>query len=365
MYYIYTDGITDFEINFSQIGIKIRRLDDNEQNEIVERYNFLYNQKNYFNKVTKNLDYKYISTLMTKSELDFSDKLIEAMVYEWKVDGVKPVFHKEISTIFNHLMVIEIEDEKLKKYIEPVNFNDFVKQLIKFSFVFDDENISLEAYERSSMIYRRTKWSETDEIIIRHLYNNFKTPGGKVFYASKKFDLFCKIMSNFLNKLSDHKKANERIFRFIEILEMYTYRLAKPQNLLINDVLTMESLVIKEDSSTIAKDFVLKAALLLKSTDLKYNLEECIYILDYLYSVRSDIVHGNTEKLLTDYAKLKEKLPTFDCKVNKNTSKMRKKNNIIFFSHRLSRVLLVNMLKLWLMKPEEFDTVRNFKAGDK
>ena len=42
MYYVYTDGITDFEIDFSKLGLTFRKLNVEEEKNFLSRYQKVY-----------------------------------------------------------------------------------------------------------------------------------------------------------------------------------------------------------------------------------------------------------------------------------------------------------------------------------
>lgn len=353
MYYIYTEGTTDFETIFSKLGLTIRKLNDKEKEIFSKRYKELCSFKNSYNDCIKEYEKDKSKFRKLRVELESKDNIIDFLLHEWYLHNNKPVFHKSLKSLFEKIMVININEEKLKKYIEPEDFIVFLRQFVGLSFIYDErKEIDIEQDKR---LYISKKYSITaeEEIIVKYLYNDCSNPSKSLLVSSRYLKKHCEIMSQFLLDLN----ADE-IFRFIEIMEMYNMVNGFKPNLLINNVMIIESLIVKDDKD-LAKEFVRKTALFLISGNNSYKMMDCISILDYLYNVRSDIVHGNTRKLFNDYAILKEKLPHLDYPDTNRQSKMHKKIMIVEFSYVLSDQILIDILKLWFSKPNELNFIKN------
>ena len=358
MNYVYTDGITDFEMDISKLGLTIRKLNEKEKQYFLKRYQKIYDLKRKINDCIKSYGNDRLKFRKQRLELENYDVVIEFLLHEWRFHENKPVFHKCINSLFDKLMVIEIDEEKLKKYIEPEDFHIFLKQFIGLSFIYDERRIDANR-NKPLFIPKRYNLTAEEEIIVKYLFNDYTTPSAHLFVSSKYLKKHCNIMHNFFSNLN----ADE-IFRFIEIIEMYNMINGFKPNLLINNILIIESLVLNDKDKDIAKEFVRKAALFLISGDQKYKLKECISILDYLYNVRSDIVHGNTSKLFNDYNKLKESLPYLKYPNIDRESKMHKKIIIVEFSYEISDYILNDILKLWFLKTDELNFIKKFKEKE-
>ena len=354
MYYVYTDGITDFEIDFSKLGLTFRKLNVEEEKNFLSRYQKVYRLKKEFNNCIRVYDNDRLRFRKIKTELESKDNIIEFLLSEWRFHEKKPVFHKSVDALLDKIMVIDINEEKLKKYIEPEDFNIFLKQFIGLSFIYDKKTIDLKN-DKPLFLSKRFNFTAEEEIIAKYLFNDCSNPSSHLLVSSKSLKMYCDIMYEFFSKLD----ADE-IFRFIEIIEMYNIVNGFKPNLLINNILIIESLIINGDKDkNIAKEFVRKTALFLINGNENYKLKNCITELDYLYNIRSDIVHGNTKKLFSDFGNLKNTLPDLNYPSIDRESKMHKKIIIVKFSYALSERILNDILKLWLSKPDELKFIKN------
>ena len=353
MYYIYTEGKNDFESEFPQIGIKIRNLTDDEKKKIGNRYKEIYNNRIKFHSMLRLFEID--RALFRKLEFVFRyEELNELFIREFRLYKKKPIFHVNISNLLEKIMVIEVQENKIEKYIESEEIEMFIKRFLKLAHIYDKKDDVEDLSYNNRSHFGRCNLSPIDEIIIKHLYNDFSNTSHYVIKGANCLFEYCITMKCFFENLN-----STDVFRFVEILEMYNLKYDYRQNLVVNNVLVMESLVIKEDSQTIARDFTLKLSLLISESSHEYELEDYAFIFDYLYSVRSDIVHGNTEKLLNDYSKLKSKLPGLDYPSIGNVSKMKRKRMIIAFSYIISKEILDTILKVWFSNPSKLNFIKN------
>lgn len=353
MNYVFTEGITDFDIEFSKLGLTIRRLNKTEKNNFIKRYQEVYKLKKDFNNCIKTYNTDRSKYRSLRAELESKDNIIDFLFHEWRLYENKPIFHKSLNSLFDKIMIIDIKEEKLKKYIEPEDFSVFIRQFINLTFIYDEKKHLGKDPERRLFISKRYNFTAEEEIIAKYLYNDCNVPSAHLFVSSKYLYKHCDIMNKFfLNQNADD------IFRFIEIIEMYNMTNGFKPNLLINNILIIESLIVKDDKD-LAKEFVHKTALFLINGNKNYKLKDCISILDYLYNARSDIVHGNTSKLFNDFSKLKEKLPYLNYPSIDRESKMHKKIMIVDFSYAISDQILNDILKLWFLKSDELKFIKN------
>lgn len=353
MKYVFTEGTTDFDVEISKLGLTIRRLNVCEKNIFIKRYQEVYNLKKDFNNCIRVYDTDHSKFRSFRAELEQKDNIIDFLFHEWRFHENKPIFHKSIDSLLDKIMIIDINEEKLKKYIEPEDFSIFIRQFIGLSYIYDEEKYPDKNHDRKLFISKRYNFTAEEEIIAKYLYNDFNFSSANLFVSSKYLNKHCEIMHNFFSNLNA-----DDIFRFIEIIEMYNMINGFKPNLLINNILIIESLIAKDDKE-LAKEFVHKTALFLINGNQDYKLKDCISILDYLYNVRSDIVHGNTPKLFNDFSKLKEKLPYLKYPSIDRESKMHKKIIIVDFSYAISDQILNDILKLWFLNPDELKFLKN------
>lgn len=354
MYYIYVDGINSFSNEFAQIGLSIRKLNKKEKTILINRYNEIYKNRYQIRKLIKS--YKDDRHLYRKLSYEsFNDEiLIELILYKFRMEDKKPIFHKNIINLFDKLMIIKVDKIKLSKYIEHESFDIFVRQFFDMAYVYDEEDYKNTTNRHNNYLIRRYNLTSVDEMVLRYLYNDFEYSSKYILRGSNSLMTYCQVMDKFFKTLS-----SKDIFRFIEILEMYNIKYGYPMNFVINNILVIESLIIKEESPTICKDFILKGSLLLKDSNLRSKLDDYKIILNYIYSVRSDLVHGNNEKLLEDYSKLKSQLPNLNYPEIGKISKMKRKKIIVDFTYVISEKILNSILKMWFVNPYELSFIKN------
>ena len=354
MYYVTTIGTNDFEIELSKLGITVRKLNEEEKKEFILRYEEIYSKKNIFNACARAYGEDFAKYRKIKAEIDTEDNVMNFLLHEWRFNEKKPVFHKSIDQLFEKIMVISVDEEKLQKYVEKEDFVPFLRQFFKMSHIYDEIGIYNDDHDRTRLGFgiRRYNLSLADEVIVKFLFDDLTAQSPHIFAASQYLKKYCETMYKFISSLN-----SDSIFRFIEIIEMHNMTSGFKPNLLVNNILIIESLIVKDDKD-LAKEFVRKTALFLMSGDEKYELQKSVTILDYLYKARSDIVHGNTAKLITDFSQLKLDLPNLKYPSMTRASKMYKKVVIVDFTYALSRSVLNDILRLWFEKPAELEFVK-------
>ena len=121
----------------------------------------------------------------------------------------------------------------------------------------------------------------------------------------------------------------------------------------------MESLLIKDESTNIEKNLILKTPLIIRKMNKKYSLNETAGILKFIYRIRSDIVHGNSEKTISDFNTLKQTVTNLEYPTIKSASKMRKKKIIVKFASQLSDEIINMVIKSWFLYPDVLFFIKN------
>lgn len=353
MYYVTTIGTNDFEIELSKLGITVRKLNNEEKKEFISRYEKVIRIKNKFYAcVRAHDDGDFVKFRKLKAEIDMDDHVVEYLFSEWRFNMRKPIFHRGLNSLFDKVMVISVDGEKLQKYVEKEDFALFLSQFFKMSYIYDETGFCDGNNDKTRLSIRRYNLSPIDELIVRFLFDDLSSQSHHMFVASRYLKKYCEIMREFISGLNFND-----IFRFIEIIEMHSMKSGFKPSLVVNNILIIESLIVKDDKD-LAKEFVRKTALFLMNGDKKYELKQCVTILDYLYKVRSDIVHGNTAKLFTDFSQLKSDLPNLKYPSMVRVSKMYKKVVIVNFTYAMSCSILNDILKLWFENPTGLEFVK-------
>lgn len=358
MYFIYCDKPYEqsFSVNINRFGIKIYPLNKSQFNYIDKQYSYLYKSRvKIRNSIIKKEDGSFRFNYEKRKELEIDENLFD-LIDTMRQNKKIPVFHKNIQEFLNHLIVLEIDSSKLSKYIDCDDFRVFIRQFINFYHVFDICSKKERKKEKEFSIsynmkkrYREKKELElhdvTQEIIIKYLLGFPEEEGYSCFGVNESFYDYLNIISKFLNTIS-----NEELFKFIEIMEMYFTNSKLSQNNILNDTLIIESLLIKKESNSIEKEFVLKAGVIYKDSKLKkhYSNDDLSTILHFIYNIRSTIIHGSMEKIFDNYNTFCQKIKEIECIKFNNMSKMQKKLCILHFTETISYEFVKIILRYWI-----------------
>ena len=354
------------KIEIKQFGLKIYPLTTEQRNYLIKEYNYLYQQRL---KIKKSIVSSKQETILfdckKRRELEQDSKLLN-IIDMIRENRVKPIFHKNMDEYLNHILVLEIEPKKLEKYIDSEDFQVFAHQFINFYNIFDTQNQTKNKYKDVSIPFQmRKKYREigkpsfedvSEEIILKYLFDIYKQESACCLYVNNSFFKYILNVSKFISKIS-----SDELFKFIEIMEIFFSNARLSQNNILNDTLIIESLLIKKESSTIEKEFVLKTGIIYKDCKLEkyYPNEDLSVILHYLYDMRSAIIHGNMEKIFVVYNTFTQKIKSIPCSKFENVSKMQKKVLILKFTERISYEFVKMVLMYWINHYDKISYLRN------
>lgn len=146
---------------------------------------------------------------------------------------------------------------------------------------------------------------------------------------------------------------------FINIIELVYLDHKTNQNCIINNVLSIESLILS-DTNNIEKSFVLKSGIILKYSDFSISNDEIKYILNFIYNIRSDIVHGNYFKIEADFDRLKSKVPNCkDILDGSNIIYSKEKDLPYAIANVYSNILLFSIIKYWIFNQDKLDFIKH------
>lgn len=368
MYFIYCSN--RFENNYrneiKQFGLKFYSLNNIQREKIKKEYDRIYSKRNdIYKSLNKNEEGLVLFNYKKRKELEV-DRELSFIIDMIRQEKKKPTFHKNIDDFLNNILVLEIDSKRLSKYIDSHDFRIFIHQFIDFHFIFDsnicnkknDKEISL-PYQMKRMYREKSTPDFMDlskELIIKYIFNFYEQSSYGCFAVNKSFENYLSCISKFSNSIS-----SEELFKFIEILEIFFTNSRLSQNNILNDTLIIESLLIKKDSNSIEKEFVLKTGIIYKNSKLKkyYSNEDLSVILHYLYGMRSTIIHGSMEKIFECYNKFSLKVKAIPCSKFDSVSKMQKKIMILKFTERLSYEFVKLVLIYWINNYDEISFLRN------
>lgn len=361
MYYIYIEDGKCPKTDFSQIGIKIRKMNSREIKKLSDAYDDIYSKKAKIHKLIRDINNDEIFNRLFMSESTCENPLEDAILYIMRIHEIKPIFHKDFKLFLNKIFVVEFNNAKLSKYIESKDFDSFVRKFFDLAEIYNDKwstipkhsNSVEEANYKIWYAIKKYNLSLIEELMMKYIFDDYKNPGKRYLVGTKYIEHYCISISQFLKNIK-----KDDIFRFVEITEMYFLR-GYIQNLVINNVFVIEGLIVRKNISSISRDFSWKASVLLIKNSHNFTIEQYNRLLDFIYNIRSDIVHGNNKDFLSDYNALKCNLPGLNYPDTNNCSEMRRKKLIMIFSYKVSRYILNQILKEWFSNPEELYFIKN------
>lgn len=368
MYFIYCEELSGrkINVNIKQLGLKIRPLNDSQFDYIKQEYEKIYKKNRTVKECLRISDDGIVSLDYRKrKELEKDDSLIN-IINMIRQEKIQPIFHRNIEKFLSHILILELDSKVLSKYIDCQDFRIFVHQFIDFHHVFDTMISSKKRINDISIPYQMKKnYRDKDnpefkdlsaEIIIKYLFNFYNQNSYGCFYTNKSFEHYLLRISKFIDTISA-----EELFKFIEILEMFFSNAKLSQNNILNDTLIIESLLINKESNNIKKEFVLKTGIIYKDSKLKkyYSNEDLSVLLQYLYDMRSSIIHGSMGKIFDCYNKFSQRIKFIPCSKFENISKMQKKISILKFTERISYDFVKLVLMYWINNNDKITYLRN------
>lgn len=337
MYMIYCDTEINMCANLKRIGIKIRPLSIKEK--IIKKYNILSSNKNNIYKFAKLKNQRKLVTNKIYDLVD--DELTIDILNLIRFERYNIVIHKNIEEMLNKVAIVQTNDIVLNKYIQLRDSHIFVKQFVNLYKLYEhdvkNKNNNFDIPTKYKKIYRQSEKEPdidnlSNELILKYVFEGLKSKTYGCFYIKKSFQDYINYVSIFINKLSDLD-----IFKFIELMEMYFLNnyISYSNNILTN-VIIIESLIVKNNSNNISKEFTLKLGIIAIESGAKYSNEDLKYILNYIYRIRTILIHGNINEVFVEYNTLIQNVQKIETLNNKNLPKMSKYKNILYFTDKLS-----------------------------
>lgn len=330
-------------IDLSKIGLYIRKLNDEEYNDLLNGFKklLLANEdlelaKSYYK--LKNNKAKF--TAEEKIELfeEISNSKNEKIIINIYNGFSKNVFDiltlSNVEKELNNFLIAEIESEEFNKHFYENYIYDLIPKLINFSNYIASDDGNYEEYGHSN-IYKYNGTTNDENLfnaLILMLINDKKG---------------C-ISENVLHKLENMFKMKDRDFNFsfIMMIDNILDDNVLVENSIINKVSFLERLLLsKEENKTEA--FVLKVGILcnklfdISNESLSKRLKE-------IYNIRSLLVHGDGNNIIDniDYYK-KIFSPVIEKKGNKYETKLQ----ILWSVDLLLDLFLIRVLKKYLEDP--------------
>ena len=312
------------EITMDGLGIKIRKMNDNEFSEISSIFNDLF-----FSRKAKNSIYRYYNEyklnkdkninkdirnkyLLSKHADNLTEDQINAnIIYSNHVIGENIKFDKNV---FNNLMmksvIFEIDENIFEDYMDSKFISSFICNLINLGKMINNigfkSNVNI--YDYSNLL------SEKSDLLINFIVASQNISNLTSLYFEERSTLetiksleymnddhtFCIFdgIKNFINSSS-----KEEIRSLITIMDIIFQKSTSLENEIVNYTSIIERILMNEEDEK-ANKFILKMGIVTQETCKVSDIKKLKKQLEFCYKVRSCIVHGNEGKLMGYYSKL-------------------------------------------------------------
>lgn len=372
-YTIYADINFTKKIIYKNIGLTFRKLYLNEKKKIKKDISILLKFKdrilNFKEKYGNEYNNFDLILAAKKQEVVLNEKIdFDIFVFGCQLitGGFSYNTQSQIDSILNKIIVIDFDGEVLKEYISDDYHSKFISNFLCLSNYYDNP-INFGEFERKDYSYILEKnllnFSDSGhylEIMINLLFTydgdvNSTNSG----YILKKVNLSKKYliqMERFLKSLDD-----EQLLKFIEIIDLLFEQKVVVQTLILNNVLVVESLIIRENAD-IQKEYVLKGGMILrnylKSRSIASN-DAVKLLLEFVYNLRSDIIHGNLKKIENDLNRINQKDPSIKELIGEIKDFKTKKLKAYGLAYHISFLVVRCVMKYWIDNPFDVFYLKN------
>lgn len=355
MIVIYVDFILSKVIEIERFGLKFRMLNSAEKSMLKSETKKVFGYKTEIESLIKKYNGSDLYLIDLYEIKDETRKNILMAGYQMLSGSFVFNSMKKINEIIDHLIVIEVDNSVLYKFIDPNLINKFISNFLSFYSIYSDvdfKNPNLLDRDYSYVLNDKILNKENDFFYLNlfsHIICHYKleNDSNKKIYL-KKIELsedFLQRICNFISMLSSND-----VVKFFEILDLLFCDKSLVQNKLLNNVTIIESLLIN-DNDAIQKSFVLKAGLILKNSinatsDItNINVK---HMLNFVYNIRSDIIHGNYRKLEDNLNSLTQKVKDIKSVVGINETFKDKRNQAYKIAFLISYFAVVSVLRVWI-----------------
>ena len=361
MYTVYFDFKLRKKISLKKIGITIRNATLKEKRYIINNINEIICIKDqileFYNK-NKELDETSFEFLLEIQKIE--DKYIRHRILEafgmLKAGFVFNETHK-IEEIVNKLVIIETDNLIMDKNgIKDIK--RFVSNILSLNNICESPLLNKYIILKNdySLILSDNPLDKNNEYYFHELMISFIFNYSKVEYKSFKE---IKTTNNFLKKLEVfiNKLDSNGICKFVEIIDLLFCDYTMPQSAIISNVTIVESLIINEKED-IQKAFILKGGIILKKYLVKSSNDAVSSLLKYAYNIRSDIVHGNYDKILIDLNALNQRTKETKKFIAGIDSIVGKKNEAYIIALNIAAMLSRATVKYWIENTKDTEFMK-------
>ncbi len=340
------------KISIDKLGIIFRPLSAKEKQLILNQIDNVYTKNK---RIINEVDKKYTKEdeLKLSVELLKYDDLTHQLImfcFLSKKSGFKFNTSKKINDVLDKIVIIETKNDVLCEFVEEKNIIKFISNILSLYDIYSS-NINFNSKVRLDYSYilhdniLNPKEKDYNLNLIMTVLMSYENKMMKTTELSEEY-LVC--LKNFFSKLN-----KEEVRRFLNAIDLFYSNNIMIQNRIVNNITLAESILVKEGED-IKSNYILKAGLILK----KYaaggeTINNFIRVyLNYCYDIRSAIVHGNEEKILSIFNTAIQK--------NKHIKDLAKDDPITYNNKKLRALGLANtmsiivnraILKYWIENP--------------
>lgn len=361
MYIIYVDFVLKNKMEIKKLGLTFRKISSKERKFLTEQIAIVLKYrkdiKHLYNKYemeTSNSN-NYLFDIMN---FDLPKRDIIMSGYSLLNSGFKFNSKNKIDYILEHLLVIECDERKIYKYIEKNCIKRFISNLLNLYNIYTDTiNIKNMVTDRDytlilddNLLLGNSEFFYND--ILMNIVLSYSDEGKKIKNHILKHielnEIYLKVISSFIDNLIE-----EDIFKFFEILDMLYSQTYTIQNKILNYVTIVESLIINENDN-IQKSYVLKGGMILKQylgSESSSSNEAIKLLLNFVYEIRSDIIHGNFKKIENDLNKINQKNKKVKELIGEVPEFISKKDKAFKVAYTISLFVARSIVKYWIDFP--------------
>ena len=361
MYIIYVDFVLKNKITIKKLGLTFRKLSAKEKKFLTEQTSLVLKYKRDINKLYSKYEKessnsnKYLFDIMN---FDSPKRDIIMSGYSLLNSGFKFNNKNKIDYIIEHLLIVECDETKICKYIEKNSIKKFVSNLLSLYNIYTDTmNIKNMVTNRDytfilddNLLLGNSEFFYND--ILMNIVLSYSDEGKKIKNHILKHielnEIYLKVISSFIDNLIE-----EDIFKFFEILDMLYSQTYTIQNKILNYVTIVESLIINENDN-IQKSYVLKGGMILKQyigSESSSSNEAIKLLLNFVYEIRSDIIHGNFKKIENDLNKINQKNKKVKELIGEVPEFISKKDKAFKVAYTISLFVARSIVKYWIDFP--------------
>lgn len=361
MFNILVDFKLTKKIKIDKLGLTFRNLTTKEKKMILDQIDNIYTKNK---KLINDCIKKYSSEDELKLSIDllkYDDKVRQIVMFCFL--GIKSGFSfntpKIINQVLDKIIIIDIKKDVFLEYIDEENTIKVISNILS---LYDIYSTDIKFNKKVRLDY---SYILTDNILNpkEKDYDLNIVTNVLMSYENKAMKKMTELSENYLLQLKNFfsKLTKEEIRRFLNVIDLFYSEHIMLQNKIINNITVAESILIK-DNEDIKSNYILKAGLILKHyTNGSESLNKFIKdYLSYCYDIRSVIVHGNDEKILSIYNTVTQK--------NKHIKDLAKDNSDTYINKKLKALQLANLMsvivnraiiKYWIENPSIVNYLKN------